>query len=399
MSRLLPAVVHLLISIALIRESETQVYLGYANSVLLMMGLGVIATAWLTQGLIRENRLFEERHLAAEVVWYGSSITIALTTPIVYLIYYFFLEKHSIYFFSLFTFYASWIFFIASFHWRIGQNQPGQIIKAEIIRAGMNLCIAAFFIYQSSLSSANILLLGSAVSTIITTLILLPCPSIKMPKKKAYNVTKSLLTKDAKIMIWFFAATALFWADRLSIEQYIEPSELAVYIFISDVVQRAAQFINGAIVVALQPHIAREVQTSNSPSLSAVRNGVVLQLIIIFVSFFLIYLLADKILDALLSAHSDLAYELTLLLFLANTLWQLAQIIQKPLEYGGWLGGVSASACAAVAGVFILVNFLASSLGVYAGAVALALANLFYICVISAALWGWRKRKSGKCSG
>ena len=314
------------------------------------------------------------------------------TGPISILIHSYLLTKYGLTLAAIGSFYLSWLFFILLFHWRIGQGQPEIIIRAELLRAVLNLGALGSLLLWSDLSSAEMLIWASTVATTASSLILIPNvrPTFRNPEYK--NLLYSSLKHDWPAMVWFLAATALFWLDRIAIESKVSDQLLAIYVLMSDLIQRGTQLLYGSIVVTVQPYIAEQARNGPQDAISSLRIGLILHLALTSAAVVFIWLLADPILTVLVADDAPQAASVIWSLFAAYALWQFAQVIQKPLEYGGWLGFVCCVGCLAACGVYMLAGALVATNGITAGALALSVVCLLYTLSIAAGLIVWKGR-------
>ena len=394
--RLLPAITHLIVSLVLFRQTEPQVYLGYAYTIALMMGLGIASSAWLIQSLVRDNHAFQEPSTASPVIWLGVGTILLASGPVAYLMHQSVLAQHAVNFTSTALFFSSWVLFLNFFYWHIGQNKPSILLKSELTRSSISIALAIVLVLCFDLQSANTLILVSSFTTAASTVLLAPRATCQLPTKHQCHLLWSALKHNWQAIIWFLASTVLFWSDRIALEAHVSPKILAIYVLVSDLIQRGTQFVYGSIVVSLQPHIANQLHNSIENTMRVVRVGIAMQVALTAGLTVGVYLLAPPILNVAIGSSASTAVELVWPLLWAYACWQAAQILQKPLEYGGWLGFVSGAACLTCVVVYTLATFMLSIYGYKAGAFALAIGCTTYTITILAALITWRYRSAPK---
>ena len=394
MARAAPAAVQLLVMVLAFRWLPSSSYLTFSLSLGLALTACSATSAWLNQALVRNNVDLGRRDDLPEILLVGCATIVLLPALPLLVVSGYLLHPLPFSPVHLLALYASCVAYVVGFHWQLGQRRPLRILIAELTRSLCLLVASAMVFLLMPANSAQWLLLATAGSFFAGALWMWPRLRISHVLRGAIVEVVRMFRANSMICFWFAASLCLFLVDRYVMNGLVDSRDLADYVLISDTLQRAAQLLFGPITLATQPAIARFISSNNNEDANkVVITGLALQFVVGAVVVLLFFLLTDIFFQVLVGHERSQAVAVFFPMVLTVVVWQLVQIVQKPLEYRGFLktitGFAAISVLVALSGVWITVD----QFGIVGAAWSLFSAvGLYAIAVLSLALIVTKKR-------
>lgn len=346
------------------------------------MGVATVTSAWLIQALMRQD-LLARPELAACFTWAGSALTIAATFPVLWLVEKVLLGASEISPTLLFILHAAFIAYFVSTGWQVGRLRPRAVLVAELIRSSVLTAACLFVIYFIKWHPAEMLLLGVTTSLIAGAISIRPPIRGLFSSLTRWKDLRGLFERDATISLWFAAATILFLSDRFLLTHLVGTSAAAEYIFLADCIQRGFQLLLGPMIVSLQPVVASSLQRGRpADAYKAVKDTWMLQGGLAILVLFFAILFGGRLLRILFPDPGVGTISSFIPLLLTAAVWQLTQAIQKPLEYSGRQGSLTALLVVSITTQVLIAVYAIPHFGTPAAAWGMLIGVSFYVIAV-----------------
>lgn len=386
--RTLPVAVQLGVSLAILRFAGPKPYVSYTLHLSVVLAFASVTSAWLAQGLMRNQDLLRDSSQTFALIILGSALTMTMTLPVIWLGVWILLGDDTFGFAVVAGLYVSTFLYLVRLHATIGRSQPLLALLTECLRSLILIIGSALVLAAAGDRQAEHMLWISAASFGVAAYVGSSPKPQKIDLVCALRSLRAVFNGNALSCAWMAFALALFLVDRLALTDAVSPAMLAAYIFTADVTQRAAQFLFSPLGLVVQPRIAIATKAKGiAAGYAAVQLPLVYQLVgtLVVGAFgvvFWAYGLERALGPAMVPAHSVL-----LPLMGAALLWQAATLWQKPLEFGGFLASTTLSLACAAGIQTVIVLMCGGTYGVAAAAWGLLAAVAFYWAMLLLIAW------------
>lgn len=382
-ARALPALAMLGISVMGIRLLGEAQYARFGLALSIVMAGGNISAAWLTQGLLRENLGLADAGETGRLVWVAAAGTILVSFPALLLVAAAVMTQGTVSGPVLFLTHGAYILYLVGLNLQISGFRPRRVLLAEVTRSVLMVGLALAAVYWLGHLTGEALLAACGIAMGLAAIQVMPRLSRLSLVHAPWARIGRLLRDNGGICFWFAGASLLFLADRIVLTWSYGAPAVAQYILVADAANRAAGLLLSPIIIVAQPLAALAVRTqSTRRAYEALGGPLLLQGAAGLLLLGAMLLFLQPLLRLLVHVPQEPIGDCLMLLGAASVLWQIAQVVQKPIEFSGGLNRLAMVAAGAVllAGAFVFAA--AGTLGVRAGAIGVLAAVLLYLVVV-----------------
>jgi|TARA_B100000959_G_scaffold47056_1_gene48064 O-antigen/teichoic acid export membrane protein len=342
LTKIIPGLLGFLAIIIFLRYLGTEEYGLYSLLLILIQMSSFFCFGWLRQALLRSYSLLVEKPVFTGIILSGLVIAVILNGCILYL--FKIAQFPTAFSFIPVVFLAismglvslSEVLFMA-------QENPGKVVQLTTLLALLNILIPFLMIFLYQASFINIII-GLAVSYSITALIFLFIQFTKensvmkliLPTKSHFSQLQPLFQFGWPLSLWYVSSLALRFLDRYFIEYFLDTSLMGSYAGLSEIIMKFLSILVFPITLAAHPKIMNlwnEGKFHNA--LYYLRMAIGTQCIIFILMTVIFLLFKSELFHVIFKLFPDLNPEIISIsfpLFLGGFLWQIALLIQKPLE-------------------------------------------------------------------
>jgi O-antigen/teichoic acid export membrane protein len=375
LSRIIPAILGYFTIILVVKFYGIESYGRFSYLLSICTVIASFSVGWFNQSYLRFNDLFKSKKFYQQSNLFIQLIVISLLIVVSF----FFKEKANYFIILFMSFSISFYLFIrtekqASFEKR-------KIVWIELIKSIIyfSFPLILYFIFDEG--NFYFLLIGFIFSNLGLFLYKNKTTSLKaifslsnLAKKQVIRMMKFGLP----ISLWLAVMQSVNFIDRDFILNQLGEYELGLYASSSDILNKMYSFLIFPITLALHPLLVRHWKTNRVESFKVIKN-IVLLMTGAFLLFLLVVVVFKKqFLGLLLGGEVDSNGNFVIYIAIASFLWQLALIVQKPMEMSFKTINMLMLIIIAVSIHFLVVKFFIVKFGLVLVPISLGLSALIY---------------------
>jgi O-antigen/teichoic acid export membrane protein len=375
LSRIIPAILGYFTIILVVRFYGIESYGRFSYLLSICTVIASFSVGWFNQSYLRFNDLLKSKQFYQQATLFIQLIVISLLIVVSF----FFLEKANYLIIFIMSFSISFYLFIRTE--KQASFEKKKIVWIELIKSAIyfSFPLILYFIFDEG--NFYFLLIGFILSNLGLIFFKNKAASIKgiftlsnLAKKQVVRMMKFGLP----ISLWLAVMQSVNFIDRDFILNQLGEYELGLYASSSDILNKMYSFLIFPITLALHPLLVRHWKTNRVESFKVIRNIVLLMTGAFLVFLLVVVIFKKQFLGLLLGGEVDSNGNFVIYIAIASFLWQLALIVQKPMEMSFKTSNMLILIIAAVSIHFLVVKFFIVKFGLVLVPISLGLSALIY---------------------
>lgn len=379
LSRIIPAILGYFTIILIVRYYGIESYGKFSYVLSICTVIASFSVGWFNQSYLRFHDLFKNKRFYQQ----ANTLIQVITIIALLIVSFFFKEKANYLAIFSMSFSISLYLFIRT------EKQAGfekkKIIWIELIKSSIYFLFPLFFYFLCDTSNYYFILIAFVLSNLALVFFKNKALSFRFNyklSKLAKEQVVRMLKFGLPISLWLAVMQSVNFIDRDFILNQLGAYELGLYASSADILNKMYSFLIFPITLALHPLLVRHWKTNRSESFKVIKNIVLLMTGAFLTFLILVIIFKKQFLGLLIEGEVNANSNFVIYIAIASFLWQLALIVQKPMEMSFKTLNMLFFIIISVLIHFLVVKFFILKFGLVLVPISLGLSALLYNLMI-----------------